>query len=272
AAGTLALAKSALVFPQPFLPIFLAVFGAALWRAVLRAPAPPPAADGEAPAVTPGFLGALIALTLGLHWLLVPTLGAVTFTERWMHPALMVLPVFLFALVERGRPGPRAIAVYLAVVAVFVAAALGARVVRYGLGADHCGKCRELVPFDRLAAQLRAAGFERGTIVADGFHVGGNLRVAFPDSRVIDPAYPPEVWPEASGAGDGGQCLAAWWADDGHADALKARIDAYLTGVLGVAPDALHVTGRAEAPMRGSTTRSYTLAYELFPRGAGECR
>ncbi|HET6521383.1 MAG TPA: glycosyltransferase family 39 protein, partial [Geminicoccaceae bacterium] len=46
AAGTLALAKSALVFPQPFLPIFLAVFGAALWRAVLRAPAPPPAADG----------------------------------------------------------------------------------------------------------------------------------------------------------------------------------------------------------------------------------
>ena len=70
--------------------------------------------------------------------------------------------------------------------------ALAARIVVYLIGADYCGSCRNMVPFERLAGDLRAAGFSgMGTIVANGFHIGGNMRVEFPDARIIDAGYPP---------------------------------------------------------------------------------
>jgi 4-amino-4-deoxy-L-arabinose transferase-like glycosyltransferase len=157
AAGTTALARVTLAYPMPFLVLFLLTFGGALWRA--RSVAVPATEEPGRPRVTPGFLGSLIAVILALHWLLIPTLGAVAFTEHWMHPALMILPVFLFALVERGRPTPRALRTYLTLLALVVAVALGARTLHYLLGADHCRRCRDLVPFGALAGQLRAAGF-----------------------------------------------------------------------------------------------------------------
>ena len=56
----------------------------------------------QPPALSPAFLGFLILIVLGLHALLIPAFGAVNFTERWLHPALMSLPIFLFAIAERG--------------------------------------------------------------------------------------------------------------------------------------------------------------------------
>ena len=270
AVGTATLARAALAYPMPFLVLFLLTFGGALWRG-RRATDPGSGApeQGARPRVTPGFLGRLAVLILALHWLLIPTARAVAFTEHWMHPALMILPVLLFALAERGRPTPRALHVYLSLLGVVVAAALGARVVHYVRGADHCGRCRDLAPFGALAGQLRAAGFARGTIVTDDLHIGGNLRLAFTGSRVLDPAFPATIWPPP---GDHGQCLAVWRADRPHADAHRRRLEAWLAQQLQVMPDTARSGGRVAAPMMGSRTKVYALEYELWPEGPGACR
>jgi len=265
ALGTAELLKASLVFPLPFLPLFLLVFGAALWRGIRES-----AGDAAQRPVTPGFLGALIVVSLGLHWLLVPALGAVTFTERWMHPALMILPIFLFALAERGRPSPRAIGIFASLIGVVAVATLAVRLVLFTLGADHCGRCRDLVHFDVLAVELKAAGFERGTIVVppDELHIGGNLRVELPESRVIDPAYPLSIWPPPT---EGGQCLIVWQPDRPDAEAVRAGLNAYLRDRLAVPEGAASEHGELHAPMAGSAERDYTLAYELLPTGPGRC-
>jgi hypothetical protein len=99
-----------------------------------------------------------------------------------------------------------------------------ARIVVYEIGADYCGSCRNMVPFERLAGDLRAAGFSgAGTIVTDGFHIGGNMRVEFPAARVIDASYPPSVWPGPAG----GQCLLLWQVRDDRPD-IEAWLQSYV--------------------------------------------
>ncbi len=198
---------------------------------------------------------------------MIPTVGAVAFTEHWLHPALMVLPIFLFALAERGAPTPGSCRAYLALLGVVVMRPRSAPgSCTTSRGADHCGRCRDLVPFAALAAQLRAAGFERGTIVTDDPHIGGNLRVLFPASRVLDPAYPSSIWPAPTGHS---QCLAVWRGDAGAGPTGMSR---QLEAALGVPADAGWRAGRIEAAMSGSATRRYALGYELLDPGPGECR
>ncbi len=262
--GTVELALAVIAFPMPLLVLFLAALAVPLWRGrhIVHAA---PAAGG----IGARFLGVLMLIIIALHWLLVPTLGATAFAERWMHPALMILPVFLFALVAEGRPRPRAIGVYLGMVVLLVVLAFAARIVVFALGSDHCGSCRALAPFAELTGQLRDAGFERGTILASDFHVGGNLRVAFPDSRVILPAYPLEVWPSES---HGGQCMVVWREDGTPADAMPPPYNAFLAARLRADPEAPHRSGRVAANMLGSETRVMTLRYRLYDEAAGDCR
>lgn len=271
AEGTAELVEAALTFTLPFLPLFLIVFGPTLWRG-LRAPGSAAAAAATAPAprMPPAFLGALILIVLALNWLLVPTLGAVAFHERWMHPALMILPVFLFALLDRARPSPGALRIYLALIAVVVVGTFGARIGVATLGAETCNKCRDLIRFDQLADGLRAAGFDHGTIVVppDDFHIGGNLRVFFQASRIIDPAYPASVWPQPT---PGGQCLIVWQPGLPWSGNVRADLEAYLARALDVPADAVRTSGQLDAAIAGSNGRSYTLAYLLLPEGPGRC-
>jgi hypothetical protein len=277
--GTFALALAVLLFPMPFLIVFAVLFGPAARRGFARW------RERAAPAgvVPPGFLLKLIGVTLFLHWLLVPALGADAFTARWMHPVLMIVPVLAFQLAAAGaraapgapaaphdqRPDGRALRIYLIVTVLFVALALGVRVIRHVRGADHCGRCREMAPFAELAAQLRRLGFEEGTIVADGMHAAGNLSLRFGDSRVLDPAFPASVFPPATGHG---QCLAVWPEEGRTASMGRERVERYLQNQLAAPWDAAPVRGEVSAPMAGSSSRMYRLGYAYFAAGAGDCR
>ena len=109
-----------------------------------------------------------------------------------MQPPLFILPIALFMLIERGRPARLAVNASATILAVLAAGTLAARIVVYMLGADHCGSCRNMMPFVALASQLRAAGYSGcGTILAHGFHIGGNMRIAFPDARIVESVPPP---------------------------------------------------------------------------------
>ncbi len=264
--GSGALLRSIGLFPLPFLPLFLLIFG----RNLLAGSAGPASAGRSSLAIT--LFGSLVLIVLTLHALLIPLFGAVNFTERWMHPALMVLPIVLFALAERIAPSKRQIALYLGVIAILVAVATGARLYRYAEGADDCGKCREFAPFTELADGIRGAGFTRGTIVADGMHIGGNLRMLFAESRVIDPAFPRALWPDAAedGASDG--CLLIWRADSHVADVRRDAMRHYAKLELGLEEKAVAVDGHLDATLLGSSHRRYVLGYELYQEGTGGCR
>lgn len=261
-----ALLRSAILFPLPFFPIFLLVFGRSL-ASGLKASAPIVRSG-----LPPSFFGSLMLIVLGLHALLIPLFGAVNFTERWLHPALMVLPIFLFAIAERGYPSKRQIALYLTLIAILVAAAAGARLYRYVEGADDCGKCREFAPFEELAEGLRQAGFSHGTIVADGMHIGGNLRMLFSESRVIDPAFPRALWPDVTDGDGPFDCVLVWRDQDGTSETRRDVIRGYARRELGLPEAAEFQAGRLYAPLIGSSSRRYGLGFELYQEDTGGCR
>jgi hypothetical protein len=213
-----------------------------------------------------------MAISLALHLALVVAFGARQFSERLMQPPLYILPIFLFMLIERGRPSARAVNAFALILMLLVSGALAARIAVYLRGADHCGSCRNMMPVEALAAELRAAGFTgSGTILAGGFHIGGNMRVAFPAARVVDPAYPQSTWPSPR---DKGGCLLLWQEHDDPAMSVAVPRDllAYLADKLDGEVDAPHRNGVASAPMFGSETRLYRLAYRLYEDALGDCR
>ena len=261
--GAGALGNSILLFPLPFLPIFLLMFQKS-FRAGLAIPE-----DPRHRTPPPSFFGWLTLIVLALHGLLIPIFGAIEFTERWLHPALMALPLFLFGVLERGRPAGPKIASYLAIVAILVAVSLGARLYRYERGADDCGRCREFAPFADLASDLRAKGFSTGTIIAYGMHIGGNFKMLFAESRVIDPAFPMALWPASTTDGD---CLLVWRSDIAHADVHRDRLNMFARRELGLPKTAPSDEGRLEAPVIGSSDRRYALGFELYKETVGGCR
>jgi 4-amino-4-deoxy-L-arabinose transferase-like glycosyltransferase len=269
AKGTASLALAVLAYPLPFLGVFLALFGAAAWAGLRRAEPP-----GHVPQPMPDIrlIGTVMAVAIGLHWLLVPIAGATQFPERLMQPALIILPVWLFMLVERsGRPVARAAGYYALALAVVAGVALFARVGVHAAGGEYCRRvCRDLLPAADLAQGLRAAGFQgKGTIVLRDMHLGGNLRIQFPEARVIDIGYPPRVWPRPSGTG---QCLAVWTEYGGPVEKARHRVYAYLGNDLGVPGDARRREGEVTARLLRARTRSYRLYYGLYDGPQGECR
>ncbi|MGH6923856.1 MAG: glycosyltransferase family 39 protein [Propylenella sp.] len=264
------LIESALLYPQPLLAlVVLVLFALPLWRG-LRSAQAMPAVDGLRPEAV--LLAWTMAISLGLHLLLVIGIGAREFHERLMQPPLFILPIFLLMLIERGRPAARAVSAFALILALLVVGTLGARIVVYLRGADHCGSCRAMMPAAELADQLRAAGFSgEGTILVDGFHIGGNMRARFPAARVIDVAYPLSMWPAPR---SDGHCLLLWQERDDPVtnDAALRYVASYIADNLGGEVDAPHQDGVVSALIFGSKTREFRLGYWLYEGPVGECR
>jgi 4-amino-4-deoxy-L-arabinose transferase-like glycosyltransferase len=269
AEGASRLVISAIAYPQPLLILMALVFAFPLLRG-MRSASPTAAEALRRP--DPAFLALTMAISLALHFGLVLGFGAKEFHERLMQPALFILPVYLFMLIERGIPSVRTVNAFALIVALLVLAGLIARVGVYLIGADYCGSCRNMVPFKTLAGDLRAAGFSgAGTIMVDGFHIGGNMRVEFPTARVIDAGYPPDTWPEPAGRGD---CLLLWQirSDRPEGSALTGLgVQSYLTEKLSGAVEAPHRDGVVSASMFHSG-RQYRLGYRLYDQPVGDCR
>jgi hypothetical protein len=272
AKGTASLAVAVLAYPLPFLLIFLLIFGGAAWRgfktrASVQTPVVQPVPDSA-------LIGTVIGVAIALHWLLVPLAGATQFLERLLQPALLILPVYLFMLVERGlerSPLPaRAIRNYALALAAVAVVALLARVGVHAAGGDYCRRaCRDLLPVADIAAGLRSAGFSgKGTIVVRDLHLGGNLRVQFPEARVMATGHPVGVWPKPAGAG---QCLAIWSEYTGPVESTRANVYGYLGSELGVLADAKPREGVVTVRYPRSQ-RAYRLFYGLYDAPLGDCR
>ncbi len=136
--------------------------------------------------------------------------GVTTLKSRWMHPFLLLVPLWLFLRLQAAagtRLPWRRLAGLSAFILLLNIAIVGYRVAMDTLGPPLCHRCRVLAPYPRLARAVARAGFREGTILAGDEHIGGNLRLAFPSSRVVALPYTYYRPPARKRAGD---CLIVW--------------------------------------------------------------
>ena len=275
--GTGKLVGSMLVYLLPFLLFAGIVFGTSIkkgWQQVEGWKGHFQTTGQSATAISPGFLLVFTLAGFAFLWLLVPTVGAVRFTERWMQPVLYPFPFLVLMWVKMGQPKIHRVFYYLICIAVFSLIAFLARVGMVLFSADHCGSCRALIPFPELTQQIKDEGFEVGTIIVNGFHIGGNMRVAFPESRVIDPHYPLDVWPQNSLNANSqfhGKCLLVWKAKE-KGETTPNIFKAYLKNELAATSwRSADKSGVAEALIHGSKKRTYKLNWRLYDAPLGNC-
>ena len=205
----------------------------------------------------------LVALSLGLLLLDVLVLRATQFEQRYMMCALLAAPLAVFQRLDPAKVSSRSLDFFAVAIAIIAAIAFTAFAGRALLEQRSCHRCWEEMPTYALVREARLAGFVDGTIIADHYNVAGNMRLAFPNSRVFAGNYfvaqPPFAGP--------GQCLLVWNARNAG-DSLPRAIAEYLSAQ-GAWP-----TGSpsyVNAPLLRST-RIDRLAYWIVPNFDANCR
>jgi 4-amino-4-deoxy-L-arabinose transferase-like glycosyltransferase len=130
----------------------------------------------------------LWSLVIGLALALVATLafGVTYIRDRWLQPLFFALPILLVGMVAAQLESRhfRRLFGLAAIVAGCVLLAVNGT----ALFANTLHRAHNLnVPYAALAADLRKTAFAPGTIIANGFSLGGNLKARFPTCRVIVP-------------------------------------------------------------------------------------
>ncbi len=253
ASGLGNLALGALSFLAPFILLFPLIF-----RKAFAAPAGAPSPWARALLLLP-------ILGLGLLAIDVLALRATQFEERYMTCALLVTPIALFAWLDRRAIETRSLrwlGISIALVMAIGFAGLAGRALFYH---QDCNRCWEEMPIEDVARDIRAAGFTNGTIIADHYNVGGNMRLAFPQSRIIAANYYVAQPP----FGGRGQCMLVW-----NARNAGDPVPPLIANV--IARNNLSLpTGRptyVEALLRRSTDRMDRFGYWILPNADANCR
>ena len=155
------------------------------------------------------------------HILLIELIGLVLFNgllySRSNYAVHSILPMLVIAIpwltakARETNPTPRRVRVFMAVLLGFTITAYAVRSGNLFVYEPFCSRCRWAVPYPELADKLRERGFDRGTIIVNDPHVGGNLRRFFPESRVVMPGLP-------TPAGDGNKIAVVWPVSDKNAE------------------------------------------------------
>ncbi|HWA29605.1 MAG TPA: glycosyltransferase family 39 protein [Rhizomicrobium sp.] len=185
--------------------------------------------------------------------------GTEAFKARWMHQVAMPLPIYLFLRARIAGIQDRANKIFAGIALLFASGVAVARVAVYETHAKSCRECREYWPMKSYADAFERIGFSRGTILAQTYDLGGNLRAVFPDSRVVTPGYPVQVF----GPPVPGPCLLVWEGDRGPSRDLTN----YLARHYGVTADQSSVRGDVNALLLTSKTRRDTMNYILIQKG-----
>lgn len=199
---------------------------------------------------------------VGLVALMIFAFGVTRFQERWLQPLLFLLPIFFFARLPAVALDARKLGIYARVLVVFALLVIAGRAGQMWLGPELGSHTRLHIPWPELASQLRAAGFEDGTILAGEGLIAGNLRLQLPRARVMSVQTAEYAPPRRAGAG---QCLAVW--DASRSKSLPPAIEERMRGA-GLASGEVRYAG---AELLGGGSR-YELGYVLVASGQGDCR
>jgi hypothetical protein len=140
--------------------------------------------------------------------------GATNIAERYMHPILIIAPIYVFARIARLTPDEmnlRRFAVFALGAAVTVFA------VRFVAATDNPvtrGMRRGLLlPYADLASALKARGIVDGTVASPRVREAGNLRAFEPNLRVVT-RESQRVLPPPRRASDARSCVILWARGD----------------------------------------------------------
>lgn len=169
---------------------FLAV-PAVLYGSLCRGPRPihPRGTVGDAEGAVLKLLERSLVLGVFTALLLVLGFRVTHVRDRWLQPLLFALPIVLVGRMRAPseRVGGRLLLTLAGLAATFVSLALSGTV----LTANLLHRPHNLnIPYRALAAELRGAGFQQGSLIADSAFLGGNLKMQFQSSRVIVPDIP----------------------------------------------------------------------------------
>jgi len=171
------------------------------------------------------LLGLIMLVSLLGVVLVILLAGTTKITERWLDPYLLILPLYLLLKLDRagadvGGSLTRFVPVFL-VIMVVTLIPLPGKTVTAGLTGAYS---RINYPFAAVAAALRTEA-EPAVIVADGMHLGGNMRLQFPHVPVINAGQPIGGFPNP-GAMKGP--VLAIWADNGKgSDAVPIDLSSF---------------------------------------------
>lgn len=260
ARGLLKLGNAIVTFPMPLLVVLAIVFP----RAFLRTRGWQSDAHAWKRLLERFALVAIAIVAVG-----VLAFGVTEVRRHYMF-IFLLLPIYAFLRIEHAETKAIAPPSFAAILMCFPAIVLVTLAVKHFTDPLWCRKCYFHYPYDALAAELAAAGFENGTVVAH-FHrvqIAGNLRIEMPEARYYSSKYPYYAPPPAEGPG---QCLALWdaqyfdWPPSSFANYVARKLGADLEAARGIAS-----TGTVAAPMMHSD-REWGLGYALMP-GTGTCR
>jgi 4-amino-4-deoxy-L-arabinose transferase-like glycosyltransferase len=253
--------RAALYYTAPLALLFLLLFP----EVYRRRPSP---ADGDSPAGQLVERALLAGLGLLVGGVLLNVLGHLKF--RWAIPLFFLLPLYAcwrldrLGIVIAGRR-LRAYAGALVVVEALVVAGI---LLHVYVGDRASVSSRLNTPYDVVARGIAADGFRRGTIVAGPGPLGGNLRLAFPDSRIASLETPGYVPPAAHARG--GDCLVVW--ERNPASAVPDELQAWRQARFDLAGAPAVPISSVIAPHRHALGLTYRAFYLRLPGGAGQCR
>lgn len=205
-----------------------------------------------------------LALSAAAPVLFVFAAEATDIKSRYLAPILLQAPLALCCWLDARAPSTRALKLHAAAAGAMVAVTFTALIVQALTYHTYCSRCWLEIPAPALAQQLREAGFEGGAIIAAEWHVGGVLRLEFPDASVLVPRYRDTFTPRTDGA-----CILVWNARlDG--DAPPQLMLNLAASRLGHAP--LGAPAYANFLMLRSTDRLDRYGYWLVPGADGDCR
>ncbi|MDD7910722.1 glycosyltransferase family 39 protein [Pseudovibrio exalbescens] len=159
------------------------------------------------------LIGRYIFVAIVITGLGVLLSGATYIKERHMHPILLLLPIYAFALVEFRGYSEKRLWWFMAVIAAVISLVFLIRLPDF-IAPDRtiCGsKCRVAKPYPALAKKLLEwdQSVAEGTLIALDSYLGGNLRAAFPEARLVIREFRPTTPGRAS-------CFVVWEQGDGQ--------------------------------------------------------
>lgn len=243
----LSLASAVVQFLAPLWIFLLWLFPRALYKAT---PAADPLDDYRR-LLGRTLLGSLVMLAVAM---LIGLLGSVQ--ARWMHAILLLFPLYFFMRAERAYPEGVAKPGYMATLAVIPVIILLLWAGQTYLG-PHMGKTTRFhIPYDLLSSHLREAMPAPGLIIAEEEYLAGNLRLGFPQSRVI--AANMSFRPALSGAGP---CLLVWNSDGDSG--LPHAMEKFLSAPASLPPGSIR---QWRAHYHHSSSKLLEVAYLTVPR------
>ncbi|MFG1393172.1 glycosyltransferase family 39 protein [Xanthobacter agilis] len=141
----------------------------------------------------------IIVIGLVVTLVSVVAVGTTNLRDRYFHVFLLLLPVYVFAELERVGGWRARVPAYLGILLAIAVGVLAVRVA-IPLWPDPrlCGRCIAAEPLHRLAPTVMQALGAAPTLVADDRTSAGRLRAAIPEARVVivnEPQYRPPSRP-----------------------------------------------------------------------------